>query len=72
MPNGIDLILTDHRNVEALFAQFDETADATLIGQVICELKPHDEAAQAALYPWWAISLATPTWSPVLRSPTPW
>jgi hemerythrin superfamily protein len=51
MPNGIDLILTDHRNVEALFALFDETADATLIGQVICELKAHDEAEQAALYP---------------------
>lgn len=51
MPNGIDLILTDHRNVEALFARFDDTADGTVIGQVVCELKAHDEAEQAALYP---------------------
>jgi hemerythrin superfamily protein len=51
MPNGIDLILTDHRNVDALFARFDDTADGTVIGQVICELKAHDDAEQAALYP---------------------
>ena len=51
MPNGIDLILADHRNVDALFARFDDTADGTVIGQVICELKAHDDAEQAALYP---------------------
>jgi hemerythrin superfamily protein len=51
MPNGIDLILADHRSVDALFARFDETADGTVIGQVICELKAHDDAEQAALYP---------------------
>ena len=27
MPNGIDLILADHRSVNELFAQFDETGD---------------------------------------------
>ena len=51
MPNGIDLILADHRSVDALFARFDDTADGTVIGQVICELKAHDDAEQAALYP---------------------
>ena len=51
MPNGIDLILADHRSVDALFAQFDDTADGTVIGQVVCELKAHDDAEQAALYP---------------------
>jgi hypothetical protein len=51
MPNGIDLILADHRSVDALFARFEETGDGTLIGQVICELKAHDDAEQAALYP---------------------
>ena len=51
MPNGIDLILADHRRVDALFAIFDDSADATLIGQVICELKAHDDAEQAVLYP---------------------
>ncbi len=51
MPNGIDLILADHRSVEELFARFDESADATVIGQVVCELEAHDDAEQAALYP---------------------
>ncbi len=51
MPNGIDLILTDHRTVDALLAEFDETGNATVIGQVVCELKAHDDAEQAALYP---------------------
>ena len=51
MPNGIDLILADHGSVDALFKRFDDEADATVIGQVICELKAHDDAEQAALYP---------------------
>lgn len=51
MPNGIDLILADHRSVEELFACFDESVDGTVIGQVVCELKAHDDAEQAALYP---------------------
>ena len=51
MPNGIDLILEDHATVNELFTKFDETGDATLIGQVIDSLKTHDDAEQAALYP---------------------
>lgn len=51
MPNGIELILEDHANVKELFAAFDKSADATLIGQVVDCLKAHDEAEQAALYP---------------------
>ncbi len=51
MPNGIDLILEDHAKVDDLFAQFDESGDATLIGQVVDCLKAHDDAEQAALYP---------------------
>lgn len=51
MPNGIDLILADHRNVEALFAAFDATGDASVIGLVIDALKAHDDAELAALYP---------------------
>ena len=34
-----------------LFAEFDDTGDGTVIGQVIDELKAHDDAEQAALYP---------------------
>jgi hemerythrin superfamily protein len=51
MPNGIDLILADHRNVEALFDAFDESNDAGLIGQVVDMLTLHDEAEHGALYP---------------------
>ena len=51
MPNGIDLILTDHRTVGDLFAEFDMSGDATLIGQVLDALKAHDDAEHAALYP---------------------
>jgi hemerythrin superfamily protein len=51
MPNGIDLILEDHANVNELFVRFEETGDATLIGQVVDCLKAHDDAEQAALYP---------------------
>jgi len=51
MPNGIDLILADHRRVEALFSTFAETGDATIIGQVVDALAAHDDAEHAALYP---------------------
>lgn len=51
MPSGIDLILADHRRVEALFASFAESGDGTLIGQVVDALNAHDDAEQAALYP---------------------
>jgi hemerythrin superfamily protein len=51
MPNGIDLILADHRRVNDLFALFDETLDGTIIGQVIDALTAHDDAEHAALYP---------------------
>ncbi|MCU1398700.1 MAG: hypothetical protein JWN62_1809 [Acidimicrobiales bacterium] len=60
MPNGIDLILADHRKVEALFAAFAETADAGTIGLVIDALTAHDEAEQAALYPLAGAVLADP------------
>jgi hemerythrin superfamily protein len=51
MPNGIDLILTDHRNVEALFDEFDESQDGAVIGQVVDMLTAHDDAEHGALYP---------------------
>ncbi len=51
MPSGIDLILADHRRVEALFATFAESGDGTIIGQVVDLLSAHDDAEQAALYP---------------------
>jgi hemerythrin superfamily protein len=51
MPNGIDLILADHERVNELFQQFDETGDATLVGQIVGALVAHDEAEHGALYP---------------------
>src|SRR5687768_3226112 len=51
MPDGIDLILADHERVNALFAEFAETADGTLIGQIMDALSAHDDAEHGALYP---------------------
>lgn len=51
MPNGIDLILADHRAVAELYETFAETGDGTIIGQVVGMLQAHDDAEQAALYP---------------------
>ena len=51
MPNGIDLIRADHQAVKELFAEFDSTHEANTIGLIIAALKSHDEAEQAALYP---------------------
>lgn len=49
--NGIDLVLADHRRVEELFDTYDETGDATVIGQIVDALSAHDQAEHAALYP---------------------
>jgi len=51
MPNGIDLILADHRRVETLFEEYAQSGSAVLIGEIVDALKAHDEAEQAALYP---------------------
>lgn len=51
MPNGIDLILADHELVDGLFAEFDRTGDATIVGQIVGHLAAHDDAEHAALYP---------------------
>ena len=51
MMNGIDLILADHRRVEALFAEFESTGDGAVVGQIVDSLSAHDQAEHAALYP---------------------
>ena len=51
MPNGIDLILADHRFVDELFAAFAQSGEGPAVGQVIDALTAHDEAEHAALYP---------------------
>jgi len=57
MPNGIDLILTDHALVASLFDEFGRTGDASLVGQIIDQLAGHDDAEHGALYPLAAIVL---------------
>jgi hemerythrin superfamily protein len=51
MPNGIDLLLADHQLVNELFGEFDAKHDGATVGLIIAALKAHDEAEQAALYP---------------------
>ncbi|HEY4611249.1 MAG TPA: hemerythrin domain-containing protein [Ilumatobacteraceae bacterium] len=51
MTTGIDLILMDHERVNDLFASFEETGDASYVGQILDTLVAHDDAEQAALYP---------------------
>lgn len=51
MPNGIDLILADHRRVDDLFTAFADTGDATLVGRIVDALSMHDQAEHSALYP---------------------
>jgi hemerythrin superfamily protein len=51
MPDGIDLILTDHRWVDELFANVAASGDPTVVGQILDALAAHDDAEHAALYP---------------------
>ena len=51
MPNGIDLLLADHRLDDGLYREFARTGDATIIGQIVGQLTAHDEAEHSALYP---------------------
>ncbi|MBA2281907.1 MAG: hemerythrin domain-containing protein [Actinomycetota bacterium] len=57
MPNGIDLILADHQAVSAAFDAFESTLDATIVARIIDQLRAHDDAEHAALYPLAAIVL---------------
>lgn len=49
--NGIDLLLADHRMVDALFDRFETTGDGTVVGEIIGHLSAHDDAEHSALYP---------------------
>jgi len=51
MPNGIDLIVADHRQVDELFAELDTKGSAACAAQIMDLLTAHDEAEQHALYP---------------------
>jgi hypothetical protein len=51
MADGIELILADHRRVDALFERAVQDRCGAAIGEVIDALTAHDDAEHAALYP---------------------
>ena len=51
MPNGIDLILADHRLVDELFERFEDQPDGNVVGVVLDSLSAHDDVEHGALYP---------------------
>lgn len=57
MPNIIDLILEDHRTVEALFARFNQTAEGAVAATICRALNAHSEAEELVAYPAFAEAL---------------
>lgn len=55
MPDVIDELIHDHREVEQMFAEYDATTDReqrrTVVDRVIVELVKHSEAEEVAVYP---------------------
>jgi hemerythrin superfamily protein len=55
MPDVIELLLHDHREVEQMFAEFDQATDLqdkrTIVDKIIIELVRHSEAEEQAVYP---------------------
>ena len=55
MPDVIELLEHDHREVEEMFAEFDRATDPkerrTIVDKVIIELVRHSEAEEQAVYP---------------------
>src|SRR3954468_17050797 len=55
MPDVIDLLEHDHREVEEMFAEFERATDPkeqrTIADKIIIELVRHTEAEEQALYP---------------------
>jgi iron-sulfur cluster repair protein YtfE (RIC family) len=51
MPDVIELIEKDHREVEGLFAKFEATGDASVAAQICDELDRHANGEEKAVYP---------------------
>jgi hemerythrin superfamily protein len=55
MPDVIELLETDHREVEQMFAEYEQASDPqerrTLADKIIIELVKHSEAEEQAVYP---------------------
>jgi hemerythrin superfamily protein len=50
MPNVIQLIETDHREVESLFEKFEATADRSIVTRICDELDRHTAAEEKTVY----------------------
>lgn len=51
MPDVIELIEKDHREVEGLFAKFEATGDQSIAAQICDELDRHATGEEKAVYP---------------------
>jgi iron-sulfur cluster repair protein YtfE (RIC family) len=51
MPDVVDLIERDHREVEQLFADFEATSNASVATKICDELTKHTHAEERAVYP---------------------
>jgi hemerythrin superfamily protein len=51
MPNVVDLIEQDHREVEQLFAEFQSSDDPSLAARICDELTRHTHGEDRAVYP---------------------
>jgi len=50
MPDFVTLLTEDHRRVEEVFKQFDETGDAAVAQQIFTELAIHTTVEDAMIY----------------------
>ena len=58
MPDVVERIEHDHREVEQLFAEFQQTRDQATAAQICDELDKHTKAEDQAVYPVFAEELS--------------
>jgi iron-sulfur cluster repair protein YtfE (RIC family) len=51
MPNAIDLLKQDHREVEQLFSRFEASQDPAIAEKICSELEVHTAAEEELVYP---------------------
>lgn len=51
MSDPVDLLLKDHRTVEGMFDSYNETADVSVLQQLLDELVAHDAIERQVVYP---------------------
>ncbi len=51
MPDPIEMLMQDHREVEQLFARYEQTKDPAVVEQICTELTVHAAAEEKVIYP---------------------